>query len=290
MDKGKKTDKLKYKRYNKKRRSVQPSLVNTVERISTLNDSLEFLNRTRVSDNTHKACVCIICDCFIIGVEKIYWLTTDQIRAKEAYLSVQYFQSTTGKVIPDELRDQYKIDTNEHLSNLLLSPRACEYNGAFMSCSTCYTNIRVKSITKPPRFGISNGWVIGTIPEDVIDGEINDILSAALARVRIFANFYSYSAGAHKAIKGHHVFFVNDPEYVGNSFDLMLRSGVQPDIYVMICGRVTPGQREIIRRRCSINAENYMSILLWLIQNHPSYGGMNLPLTCPQPIFIGGFD
>ena len=188
------------------------------------------------------------------------------------------------------MRGQYKIDDNKHLSDLLLSPRARQINGTFMSCSTCYTNISRKSAIKPPRFGISNGWVIGTIPRDVIDGEVSDILSSVVARVRIFANVYSYSAGAHKAIQGHHVFFVNDPEHVGKSFDFMLRSGVQPDIYVMICGRVTPGQREIIRRRCSINANSYMSVLTWLIENHPSYGGMNLPLTCPQPIFIGGFD
>ena len=212
-----------------------PELSNTVERIGTLNNSLEVLNRTRTSHNSHKACVCIICDCFIIGVEKIYWLTTEQIKLKESYLSVNYFQCNTGKVIPDELREQYKIHNNEQLSNLLLSPRSTQDNGASMSCFTCYTNIRKKDVKKPPKFGISNGWVIGSVPENVIDGEVNDILSSSVARVRMFANVYSYSAGAHKAIKGHHVFFVNDPEHVGKSFDFMLRSGVQPDIYIMIC-------------------------------------------------------
>ena len=77
---------------------------------------------------------------------------------------------------------------------------------------------------------------------------------------------------------------------MGKSFDFVLRSGVQPDIYIMICGRVTPGQREIIKRHCTINANDYMSLLTWLIKNHPSYDGLELPSTCPQPIFIGGFD
>ena len=44
------------------------------------------------------------------------------------------------------------------------------------------------------------------IPEEVIGGDIDDILSSVVARVRIFGNVYSYSAGAHKAIKGHHTF------------------------------------------------------------------------------------
>ena len=111
-----------------------------------------------------------------------------------------------------------------------------------------------------------------------------------VARVRIFGNVFSYSAGAHKAIKGHHTFFVNDPEHVGKSFDFMMKSGLQPDIYVMICGRVTPGQRDIIRRRCTINADDYISLLNWLIKNHPSYIGIEPPHSCPQPIFIGGFN
>ena len=106
----------------------------------------------------------------------------------------------------------------------------------------------------------------------------------------MFSNIYTYSAGAHKAIKGYHVFFINDPEHVGQSFDFMLKSGTQPDMYVMICGRVTPAQREIIKRRCNINAHEYMSIYNWLINNHLSYSNMKLPQTCPQSIFIGGFD
>ena len=37
-----------------------------------------------------------------------------------------------------------------------------------------YNNIK-KTIVKPPRFGISNGWLIGEILEDVIDGDYNNI-------------------------------------------------------------------------------------------------------------------
>ena len=70
----------------------------------------------------------------------------------------------------------------------------------------------------------------------------------------------------------------------------MLQSGISPDMYVMICGRATPAQRDIIRKRCTINVEHYISLFGWLIQNHPSYSGMEIPQTCPQPTFIGGFS
>ena len=267
-----------------------PELCNSVDRSDLLDKSLEVLTRTRTLHNNHKACVCIICDSFIIGVEKICWLNEEEIATKSSYLSVDYFQSVTGKMIPPELRNQYMIDDNILLSNLLLSPRAHCNNGNYMSCNTCFSNVKRRCSTKPPKYAISNGWVIGMIPEEVIGGDIDDILSSVVARVRIFGNVYSYSAGAHKAIKGHHTFFVNDPEHVGKSFDFMMKSGLQPDIYVMICGRVTPRQRDIIRRRCTINADDYISLLNWMIKNHPSYIGMEPSHSCPQPIFIGGFN
>ena len=101
---------------------------------------------------------------------------------------------------------------------------------------------------------------------------------------------YSYNAGARKAIKGHHVFFLNDPEHVGASFEYTVKSGVPPDIYVMICGRVTPSQREIIKKRCTINTSAYKALMNWLIDNHPSYSGMERPQCAPQPIVLGGFE
>ena len=42
--------------------------------------------------------------------------------------------------------------------------------------------------------------------------------------------------------------FLNDPEHVGASFEYLVKAGAPPDIYVMICGRVTPSQRDIIKK------------------------------------------
>ena len=65
--------------------------------------------------------------------------------------------------------------------------------------------------------------------------------------------------------------FINDSEYIGASFGLMLQSGISPDKYVMVCGRGTLAQRDIIKRRCTINADDYEAILSCLMNNHPSY-------------------
>ena len=132
--------------------------------------------------------------------------------------------------------------------------------------------------------------MIGEIPRSVVGHNIGDILAASVSKVRIFANVFSYSAGAHKTIKGHHIFFIHDPQHVGACFEYILQSGGFPDMYVMICGRVTPAQRDIIKRRVSINTEDYKAVLNWLIDNHPSYNGMQRPESCPQPILVSGFN
>ena len=75
-----------------------------------------------------------------------------------------------------------------------------------MSCESCFRNIAYSTYDVPPKYAISNGWCIGELPRNLIDGDIEDILASSVARLRIFSNVYSYNAGAHKAIKGNHVF------------------------------------------------------------------------------------
>ena len=200
-----------------------PDLCNTINRTEVLDECLSQLSRTNTSGCNHKACVCVICDCFIIGIEKIYWLSQKQLIAKESYLSVSHHEATANKRIPIALRNQYKIENNDSLSSLLLSPRAGVKDGEYMACSTCFKHVAYnKNTANPPKFAISNGWLIGEIPSNIIGNDVSDILTSSVSKIRIFANVFSYNAGAHKTIKGHHVFFIHDPEHVGASFEYML--------------------------------------------------------------------
>ena len=97
-----------------------PSLCTSVDRKGSLSKAISYLQRTLVhgSDNMHKACVCVACDSFIIGTEKIHYLSTQQIWNKSSYLSVSYLENMSGKTIPALLREQYKIEDNEELQSL----------------------------------------------------------------------------------------------------------------------------------------------------------------------------
>ena len=91
--------------------------------------------------------------------------------------------------MPSDLRDQYKIEGNDILTNLLLSPRAHNQDGSFMACETCHRNIAYSDSDIPPKFAISNGWCIGEVPNDIIDGEVSEILESSVARIRILQMF-----------------------------------------------------------------------------------------------------
>ena len=94
----------------------------------------------------------------------------------------------TGKTLPPDLRNQYMIQEKTLLSNLLLSPRAHVKNNKYMTCDSCYRHILKKDADKPPKFAISNGWCIGEMPHNLVNGDMNNILASSVARVRTFSN------------------------------------------------------------------------------------------------------
>ena len=152
------------------------------------------------------------------------------------------------------------IENDDDLKDLLLSPRAHKQGDTFMCCACCSNNIKRNSSNKPPKFGITNGWVIGQIPNSVV-GDIDDLLAAMVSHVRFFSYVFSYTAGAHKSIKGHHTFFLHDPEHIGATFNYLQQSGAHKDVYVMLCGRITPSQREIAKKKRQMDDEKYIKLL-----------------------------
>ena len=131
-----------------------------------MNKSIDFITRTKTKETTHKACVCVICDCFIIGIEPICWLTTEQLKTKESILSVEYYESSTSKKLSKQLRNQYRLSYTTDLANLLLSPRATELNGSYMACESCHRHLSYVTSEAAPKFALSNEWCIGEIPKN----------------------------------------------------------------------------------------------------------------------------
>ena len=60
----------------------------------------------------------------------------------------------------------------------------------------------------------------------------------------------------------------------------------------MICGKMTPRQRQIASQRCKIDANKYSALLKWLQQNHASYKDIEIEedSSVVQPVNLGGLE
>ena len=242
--------------------------------------------------NAFRAAVCVLCDRLIIGCEEIHKITVDSLRSQKNRISVKSYEDHHQVTLKDELISQYEIKGHE-LKGLLLSPRAKETenkNGcvAFEACSQC-NNAWHNDSDSPPKYAISNGFAIGHIPTDIIANEkITEQMCSLLAPVRPFAYIFAYTAGAHKAIRGHFSFFEVDLTHFGSVMNHFLTTGANPLVYVVLCGRMTPKQKELVKQRARLDTKKMMEILEWFVNEsgHPGYEGVTAPSQCPQPNII----
>jgi hypothetical protein len=89
-------------------------MTNVIDRATK--EAKQFLHRTQDPRNPHKhrATLCIICDCFIIGTETIHKLTKDDIGPHSERLGVrsyeEYYQTTLKAEVKNSTKSKvYKI-------------------------------------------------------------------------------------------------------------------------------------------------------------------------------------
>jgi hypothetical protein len=264
-----------------------------------------FLHRTKDPDNPSRfrAIVCIICDCFIFGTEKIHKLKPDQIRRHYQRLSVESYESHYGQELQPELRKQYQVN-RYGLQDLLLSTSSKNEKDGYPTCVGCFHGMHTKFSTKktPPKFAIANGFVIGSFPQEIEfinnqgekvtrkieDNELTDILKAMLAPVRTYGYVFAYSGGSQKSIKGNYQFFEMDQDKLGAVMTHLNQAGIGEHIYVVLCGRMTTEQKQMVRTRAVVNTQLFIDILTWFVtkSGHKGYENITTPEKCPQPVFI----
>ncbi len=59
-------------------------------------------------------------------------------------------------------------------------------------------------------------------------------------------------------------------------------------IYCVLCGRMTPNQKQIVRKRSKVDTQLYIDVITWIIQEsgHPGYNKTSIPKDCPQPLLV----
>ena len=56
--------------------------------------------------------------------------------------------------------------------------------------------------------------------------------------------------------------------------------GATSNIYVVLCGAMTPAQKTIVRNKRELDTGFYLHLLRWFKAHHPGFGGMEL--ECPR--------
>ena len=291
-----------------KRRKREEGRDSSVEDMSKIIDhatkeAKQFLHRTQDLGNPHRhrAIVCIICDRFIIGTETIHKLTKQHIGAHSKRLGVKSYEEYYQTTLKAEVKRQYQV---QGLQDMLLSPRSRKYQDGYATCSVCYSAMQPQMASKktPPKFAIANGFVIGSFPQEikfinkegqkvrrkVEDVELTDTLKAMVAPLRPYGCVFAYSGGAQKSLRGNYQFFEMDQKRLGGVMNHLNQAGIGEHIYCVLCGRMTPDQKQIIRKRSRIDTQLYIDILTWFVKEsgHPGYLKTSIPEDCPQPLLV----
>ena len=304
-----KEENRKYNRENKKTRRAKKKKGEAYQLLTdkviekTKKQALKFLHRNQVhntdttSPKEYTAHVCVICDDFIIGTEKVKMLSKAQIKAHSQRLSLDEFEKFYQIQLPDWLVEQYTVSG---LKGLLLSPRAPKIRSKYVTCLNCYNNMSPLQIDKaPPKMSIANGFLIGRVPKLTyhyeengirrsrtidIEEDKHDILRVMLSSKRPFGYVFAFTGGRHKAISGHYQFFETDQTEVSSAINMIDESSLGPAIFCMCSGRFTPDQRRIVRDRCKIHTGDYLELYRWFVQEsgHPMFKDLKIPSEAPQ--------
>ena len=264
-------------------------------------EARNYLLRTDDGSGQHKALGCTVCDEFIIGTEERCYVPKDRILQHRDRLGVRRYQQEYfgGQAMDEELKKQYEI---KGMEGILLSRRFGKDDAnEFPVCSSCRESLRNDNIDKsPPKKSIANGFLIGSIPKVITyenkdgveenmstvietfdaDGnpvqnhtvsKVTSILAAALSPVRPYAFIFSYRGGRHQSLVGNFQFFDTDQSKVAGALQCLHKSGVDANIYVVLNGRMTPTQKQIVRRKAELDRELYFGLLRWFKKHHPAF-------------------
>jgi len=273
----------------------------TKEHIDSLvQEAIKQVTRTRRDDGSHQATVCVVCDCLIIGEEKVHLMPKERLENNRNRLSVETYEQNFGEMHP-LLIEQYQV---AGLEGMLLSPRSYRSGDNFECCASCFSSTKPSSAeksSKPPKFAIANGFAIGHLPSilqiqgedeprqiDLDESKLSDLMCVAMSTQRYLGYVFAFTGGAQQSVMGNFTFFETDQVHMGSVINHYRSIGANDHLLCVMCGRFTKTQRQIAREQATLNTKLYVDLMTWFIResNHPAYQGLTPPESCPAPQII----
>lgn len=240
------------------------------------------LNRDNMDDRIHKSHVCLICDCFVQGAHPkgVPTMKASDIKRHSHRLSVESYEEFHQVELKDELKKEYTVPG---FDGLLLSKRSRKMpGGRYAVCECCKKSMSSNQASQmnPPKYSIANGNVIGTFPDripctdpnrqcefrDIREEDISPVMKALVAPVRPFGYVLQHYGGKQQCISGHYQLFETDQTCVTGALNFM-DNNICSNVFVMICGAVTPRQQKSIIKKTTVNIKLFKDIRRWFIDN-----------------------
>lgn len=89
--------------------------------------------------------VCLVCDCFIIGTERVHRMAKKTIQKYKSALSVHSYQVFHYEILNQKLVTQYRV---KGLGGMLLSPSAGRTKKGYSVCSSCYCSPKNQNLQR----------------------------------------------------------------------------------------------------------------------------------------------
>ena len=283
----------------------------------------------------HHAKACCVCDRLIrFGEERS--LSLDDLKhsdIKHHFLDenahFEHYHTTTSQ--QKKLLKFYKqrcYPTREHkyrfLSKLVLSRAsyATKVSGkeGFGCCKGCHASLmnhKRHDVDEPtiPKYAIFNGLLHGPAPIELT--RLNEVELSLVSINRTNKHIFSFTAGAHKSIRGWHSMYYNDLESVNGVVNWCVQATTQsadgdddiesdeedyirmdgndntprrraiPNIAVVLCGPFTAAQKAKVQQRTTVNWTHVQAAVKWLKKNNHLYKDYNLSeSTITKPYYV----
>ena len=175
------------------------------------------------------------------------------------------------------------------LNDFVLSPMTfVNEQDKILVCNECKHSLEQnskkagRSFSFMPEHAIGNNRLIGNAPECIT--KLSKVSLSLISIARIYCQSWVFFGGCHQHIKGWHTFYKNRPsENAGNLMQIR-DSGMRGNILVVLCGPFTSTQKAMTLEACSVNPQDIVNALRWLIDNNVQYKNETIPHVDEIPV------
>ena len=99
------------------------------------------------------------------------------------------------------------------------------------------------------------------VKRKVEEYELTDLVKTMATPIRPYGCIFAFSGGAQKSLRGNYQFFEMDHNHLGGVMNQLNQQGIGGHIYYVLCGRMTPDQKQIVSKRSKVDTQLFIDVM-----------------------------